>query len=184
MDLRRADRDRNYQHLGWAVWDYAAGFDVTETANGSRQIDPQVSAALGLTPWHETEPVRTPPSFTGPLEVQMGPRDATLRSALRAIDASGDLVVTTFARRIRSKYSASDEEGLLHSVAFDGEVPRVACLAHRDGPFRSLGTYRLLLSQRKQQTRSAFRRHPEGHRDSRRSGEDCDRGRYRSPRSG
>lgn len=36
------------QKLAWAVWDYAAGFDLTLLNEGVRTIDPAVGAALGL----------------------------------------------------------------------------------------------------------------------------------------
>ncbi|HYA17884.1 MAG TPA: cellulase family glycosylhydrolase [Bryobacteraceae bacterium] len=134
------------QHFGWAVWDYAAGFDVTEMANGSRRIDPQVSAALGLTPWNETEPSRTPPPFTGPLEVQIGARVDTPDDTPDetpgppcAIDASSDLVVTTSLGQNPVELFRRDGHGLLHPVAFEGEAPVVACAPIVAGHFDRSG---------------------------------------------
>jgi endoglucanase len=62
------------QKLAWAVWDYAAGFDLTLLNNGVRSIDPAVAAALGLAPWSAHEPLRSSaaPPFSGLRTVQLG----------------------------------------------------------------------------------------------------------------
>lgn len=35
-------------NIGWAIWDYAGGFDVVKTENGARVPDPEMLNALGL----------------------------------------------------------------------------------------------------------------------------------------
>jgi hypothetical protein len=70
------------QKLGWAVWDYAAGFELTLLNGGVRTIDPAVGAALGLTHFEAPlshDPVRPQPlaMFSGLRTVQLGAQPDT-----------------------------------------------------------------------------------------------------------
>jgi endoglucanase len=91
--------------LPWAMWDYAAGFDLTLRNEGGRSIDPAVGAALGLLPfepWTGPDPVRTTPlpAFSGLRTVQLGGQPDTTGFAegilVADVNADGlpDLLVT------------------------------------------------------------------------------------------
>jgi endoglucanase len=136
-DVRLA-LDRN--KLPWAVWDYAAGFDLTVLNDGIRGIDPLVSAALGLLPrqtYNVPDPVRPQPMplFSGPRPAQIGaPEDATgfaegiLAADLNA-DGYPDLIVTpmTWPELTEHPLQAylNDGTGVFHPADFAGSVPTV-----------------------------------------------------------
>jgi endoglucanase len=82
------------QQLGWAMWDYFAGFDlVVQSGSGQRSIDPNLVAALGFADWTAPEPVRpTPePAFAGFRTAQIGASLSVGSSeALAVADIDGD----------------------------------------------------------------------------------------------
>jgi endoglucanase len=82
------------QGMGWAMWDYAAGFDLIDIKNGVRSIDPGVSAALGVSPWTATEPLRSEKTkpFGTPRTVQIGAQPDTRGYAegIATADINGD----------------------------------------------------------------------------------------------
>ncbi len=133
--------------LAWAVWDYAAGFDVVETQDGTTQdgttpegttqdgttqdgttqdgktrIDPLVSAALGLTPWRVAEPARAArPPFSGPRTVQIGPQPDD-HSGAAFLTASGNLVLLTPSTPGRVRLYIN-RGGILEPRALGGLAP-------------------------------------------------------------
>jgi endoglucanase len=90
------------QKLAWAVWDYAAGFDLSLLHDGVRTIDLDVSAALGLQSWKGHDPARPSPApmFSSLRTVQLGapPDSAGYAEAILVADVNADglpdLVVT------------------------------------------------------------------------------------------
>ena len=87
----RAALDR--QQLGWAMWDYFAGFDLIVQSGSVRSIDPNLLPALGFAPWTTPDPVRpTPaPAFAGYRSAQIAASLSVGSSeALAAADIDGD----------------------------------------------------------------------------------------------
>ena len=83
--------------LGWVMWDYAAGFDLTLLKDGVRSIDPAVSAALGLQPlqpWTQTDPMRSMPlpDFSSMRTVQLGgqPDPSGYAEGILGVDVNAD----------------------------------------------------------------------------------------------
>jgi aryl-phospho-beta-D-glucosidase BglC (GH1 family) len=105
--------------FAWAVWDYAAGFDIVERNN----IDPAVSAALGLTRWTEPDPVRTVRRpFNGPRTIQIGAQPE-ISSAPSFIVAADPLVLVASAPDNPVQLFRNDGHGILEPVPFDGPAP-------------------------------------------------------------
>jgi endoglucanase len=57
--------------LGWAMWDYNGGYDLTIGSPGAPTIDPALLPALGFQPWTTPVPIppgppRPPPCFENP----------------------------------------------------------------------------------------------------------------------
>ncbi len=131
-DVRTAIEARR---LGWAMWDYAAGFDLTVWNDGMRSIDPAVGAALGLQPWTVPDPVRLEPApeFSGPRAVQLGAQlDRTgFAEGILAADIDGDgftdLVVTPAIYPERPElpvqFFLNSGGGILTPGQFDGATP-------------------------------------------------------------
>ena len=51
--------------IGWAMWDYKAGFDVVNKVNGRAVPDPETVAALGLKPIASNQVKRSAPAKAG-----------------------------------------------------------------------------------------------------------------------
>ncbi len=126
------------QKLGWAVWDYGAGFDLTVLKDGVRTIDPLVGAALGLTSaqaWNIPDPVRPGPraEFSGLRTVQLGAEPDTTGFAEGILpvdlnlDGSPDLVITPATWPILPalpvQFLLNDGSGILTPGQFDGPAP-------------------------------------------------------------
>jgi hypothetical protein len=127
------------QKLGWAVWDYAAGFDLTVLKGGVRTIDPLVGAALGLASapaWNIPDPMRPGPlpEFSEVRIVQLGsePDTTGFAEGILAIDlnldGSPDLVITPATYPILPalpvQFLLNDGSGILTPGQFDGPAPR------------------------------------------------------------
>jgi hypothetical protein len=140
-DMRLAIERRK---LGWSVWDYAAGFDLTLLQDGVRAIDPEVGAALGLHTaelptageWTIPDPVRThQPMFSGPRTVEIGAQAQTTGYAegILAADLNGDglpdLVVAPMTWPERPEHPVefflNSGDGIFEPGKFDGPAPMV-----------------------------------------------------------
>jgi hypothetical protein len=124
------------QKLAWAVWDYAAGFDLTVLDQGKRSLDPLVSAALGLQPYTIADPVRGNPAlFSGPRTAQIGAASDTtgFSEGILATDLNGDgypdLLITpmTWPELTEHPVQAwrNDGNGVFQPLRFDGSAPTV-----------------------------------------------------------
>jgi endoglucanase len=126
------------QKLGWAVWDYAAGFDLTLLHDGVRTIDPGVGAALGLgllQPWTSPDPIRagTLPALSSLRTVQIGaqPDTSGFAEGIIAADVNGDplpdLVITPITWPSLPEHAVqvflNSGGGILQPARFDGPVP-------------------------------------------------------------
>ena len=120
--------------LAWAVWDYAAGFDVVNVSNGVTAIDPLVSAALGLTPWTAPDPARTDhPPFTGPRVVQIGAQpENTAGPAFIAAVCDKVILTSTTENPVRLFVNRA---GILQPLPFEGPPPVVTNTPIVPGPF-------------------------------------------------
>ena len=134
-DVRTAIEARK---LGWAMWDYAAGFDLTVLNDGVRSIDPAVGAALGLEsaqPWTLAAPVRSGslPGFSSLRTVQLGaqPDTAGFAEGILAADVNGDglpdLVVAPAIYpelpELPVRFFLNAGGGILTPGQFDGPAP-------------------------------------------------------------
>jgi endoglucanase len=124
------------QQLAWAVWDYAAGFDLTVLEQGKRSLDPLVSAALGLRPYTAADPVRGKAAlFSGSRTAQIGAASDTTGFAegILATDVNGDgypdLLVTPMTWPDLTEHTVqawlNNGSGVFHPLAFDGPAPTV-----------------------------------------------------------
>ena len=123
------------QKFGWAVWDYAAGFDLTVVKDGARAIDPAVSMALGLAPGTVPEPVRSgaPPLFSSIRPVQVGeqPDTSGYADGILAADVNADgwldLVIAPMTYPELPGHAVqvflNDGGGILRPGLFDGTAP-------------------------------------------------------------
>ncbi len=123
------------EHLGWAMWDYAGGFDLLVAPDGEREADPAILAALGLAPWTEDEALRlTPvPVIGGPRSVQIGvqPETKGYAEGILAVDVNADglpdLVITPITwpdltdQPVQLFVNSGD--GVMRPVPFDGPPP-------------------------------------------------------------
>ncbi len=124
--------------LGWAMWDYAAGFDLTLFTEGARSIDPAVGAALGLLPsqpWTSPDPVRSAPmpAFSGLRTVQVGGQPDTSGFAegilVADVNADGlpDVLVTPIdypeLPELPVQFFLNSGGGILQPGEFDGPAP-------------------------------------------------------------
>jgi hypothetical protein len=132
------------EHLAWAVWDYAAGFDLTILDRDTRAIDPQVSAALALSAlpvYSVPDPVRPSPQpmFSGPRIVQMGPptdptgfAEGILATDINA-DGVPDLVIAPMTWPEVPEHPVqvylNDGAGIFHAAQFEGIAPTVRAVS-------------------------------------------------------
>jgi hypothetical protein len=132
------------EHLAWAVWDYAAGFDLTILDNETRAIDPQVSAALGLSSppnFSIADAVRPSPQpvFSGPRIVEIGaPSDPTgFAEGILATDINADgfpdLVIAPMTWPEVPEHSVqvylNDGAGIFRLASFEGAAPKVRAVS-------------------------------------------------------
>jgi endoglucanase len=128
------------QKLGWAVWDYGAGFDLTAVTDGVRTIDPAVGVALGLNPfqaWTSADPVRQQPveMFSGPRAVQLGaqPETSGFAEGILVADVNGDglpdVVITPMTWPELPEHAVqvfvNSGGGILQPALFSGPAPMV-----------------------------------------------------------
>lgn len=124
--------------LAWAMWDYAAGFDLTVKGEDGRTIDPAVGAALGLLPmrpWMVPDPVRSAPlpAFSGIRTVQLGgqPDNTGFAEGILAADVNADglpdLLVTPInfpgLAEHPVQFFLNSGGGILQPGQFDGPAP-------------------------------------------------------------
>jgi len=109
------------QHLGWAMWDYGAGFDLTVLSDGARSVDPAMSAALGLRAASFPDTPAATARFGGLRNVQIGdvPDAGAQEKALLAID--GDVVMTSEGGPI--EFFVNSGDGIMRPRKFDGPAP-------------------------------------------------------------
>ena len=136
------------QGIGWAMWDYARGFDLVVTNGGTRTPDPNVLAALGLSPWTQPDPplTLTTASLTatdrdlngdGAHQIATGetPNGTVGANAVAAIDLNGDGIsdiVTAFqsqsgipANPVSFLISNGDGSFSDGASLFNGAAPKV-----------------------------------------------------------
>ncbi|MGA2714481.1 MAG: cellulase family glycosylhydrolase [Bryobacteraceae bacterium] len=124
--------------LGWAMWDYAAGFDLTLPNEGGRSIDPAVGAALGLLPlqpWIGLDPVRSAPlpAFSGLRTVQLGaqPDTSGFAEGILVTDVNADGLPDVLVTPINYpelpehpvQFFLNSGGGILQPGQFDGPAP-------------------------------------------------------------
>ncbi|HWE48658.1 MAG TPA: cellulase family glycosylhydrolase [Bryobacteraceae bacterium] len=117
------------ERLGWAMWDYAAGFDLTVVQNGVRGIDPNMSAALGLSSWSFVDPVPKlhPNRFAGLRTVEIGASAVSEGDAVSILaldvnaDGSPDIVMTEAGGPVRFFLNTGD--GTMRPGRFEGAAP-------------------------------------------------------------
>jgi hypothetical protein len=127
----------DHYQLGWAMWDYSAGFDLVVRDGDTRTIDPAVGAALGLEPWTMPDPVRPEPAplFSGARTMQIGmqPDVSGFAEGILAVDVNGDgwpdLLVTPVTYPALPEHAVqvflNSGKGILEPGKFDGDAPTV-----------------------------------------------------------
>jgi hypothetical protein len=133
--LRDVRTALDHYRVGWAMWDYAAGFDLILRDGDTKIIDPDVAAALGLQPWNAPESLRPAPQppFSGSRTAQIGtqPDSRGFAEGILAADVNGDglpdLITTPIAYPSLTEHPVqvflNSGGGILQPAKFDGDPP-------------------------------------------------------------
>ena len=122
--------------LGWAMWDYDGGFDLTVGPPNARAIDPTLLPALGFQPWTAPVPPQASPlpPFTDLRSVQLGgaPIGNGYGEGIVAVDLNADglpdIVMTTAnypsLPDLPVQVFTNQGGGVMSPAAFTGPIPR------------------------------------------------------------